>query len=166
MATLVPALAGCSADLATQHALFLCSGAGAVDYDTGAPQNASCATAEDQADVVIVTGTALNRREAIDEKRADSGTIEARRQRTRPAAGQELWQEPQSPARGSMYVKKGEGRYVQIRGVASNPNNVTINGAQKRFYLTRVARSCAEAATPVAHTARPPRCSAYGGDRR
>lgn len=65
-----------------------------------------------------------------------------------------------------MYVKKGEGRYVQIRGVASNPNNVTINGAQKRFYLTRVARSCAEAATPVAHTARPPRCSAYGGDRR
>jgi hypothetical protein len=77
MATLAPTLAGCSADLATQHARFLCSGAGAVDYDTGAPQNASCATAEDQTDVVIVTGTALNRREAIDEKRADSGTIEA-----------------------------------------------------------------------------------------
>lgn len=36
----------------------------------------------------------------------------------------------------SMFVEMGEGRYVQIRGVASNPNNVTINGAQKRFYLT------------------------------
>ena len=131
MATLAPALAGCSADLATQHARFLCSGAGAVDYDTGAPLNASGATAEDQTDVVIVTGTALNRLPGV-----------------------------------SMFVEKGEGRYVQIRGVASNPNNVTINGAQKRFYLTRVARSCAEAATPVAHTARPPRCSAYGGDRR
>ena len=30
----------------------------------------------------------------------------------------------------SMLVEKGEGRYVQIRGVASNLNNVTINGVQ------------------------------------
>ena len=122
MATLAPTLAGCSADLATQHARFLCSGAGAVDYDTGAPLNASGATAEDQTDVVIVTGTALNRLPGV-----------------------------------SMFVEKGEGRYVQIRGVASNLNNVTINGAQKRFYLTpccpvlrrdhRVRRTYRQAAT-------------------
>ena len=57
----------------------------------------------------------------------------------------------------SMFVEKGEGRYVQIRGVASNINNVTINGAQKRFYLTpccpvlrrdhRVRRTYRQAAT-------------------
>ena len=29
-----------------------------------------------------------------------------------------------------MLVEKGEGRYVQVRGVASNLNNVTINGVQ------------------------------------
>jgi TonB-dependent receptor len=96
-----------------------------------APQNASGTTAEDQTDVVIVTGTALNRREAIDEKREDSRTIEA-------LGVDELGQLPDKNVGESlnrlpgvsMIVEKVEGRYVQIRGVASNLNNVTINGVQ------------------------------------
>lgn len=82
-------------------------------------------------DVVIVTGTALNRKAAIAEKRDDSRTIEA-------LGVDELGQLPDKNVGESlnrlpgvsMLVEKGEGRYVQIRGVASNLNNVTINGVQ------------------------------------
>lgn len=95
------------------------------------PQQAPQATLEEADDVVVITGTALNRKEAIDEKRDDSRTIEA-------LGVDELGQLPDKNVGESlnrlpgvsMLVEKGEGRYVQIRGVASNLNNVTINGVQ------------------------------------
>ncbi len=95
------------------------------------PETSSGTITGDPTDVVIVTGTALNRREAIDEKREDSRTIEA-------LGVDELGQLPDKNVGESlnrlpgvsMLVEKGEGRYVQIRGVASNLNNVTINGVQ------------------------------------
>jgi len=82
-------------------------------------------------DVVVITGSSLNRKEAIDQKREDSRTIEA-------LGVDELGQLPDKNVGESlnrlpgvsMLVEKGEGRYVQIRGVASNLNNVTINGVQ------------------------------------
>ena len=89
------------------------------------------AALQESDDVVIITGSALNRKEAIDEKREDSRTIEA-------LGVDELGQLPDKNVGESlnrlpgvsMLVEKGEGRYVQIRGVASNLNNVTINGVQ------------------------------------
>lgn len=89
------------------------------------------APSQEADDVVVITGSALIRKEAIDEKRIDSRTIEA-------LGVDELGQLPDKNVGESlnrlpgvsMLVEKGEGRYVQVRGVASNLNNVTINGVQ------------------------------------
>lgn len=82
-------------------------------------------------DVIIITGTALSRADALEQKRDDRRLIEA-------LGVDELGQLPDKNVGESlnrlpgvtMLVEKGEGRYVQIRGVASNLNNVTINGVQ------------------------------------
>ena len=95
------------------------------------PQSAPERPASEDTDVIVITGTALTRKEAIEEKREDSRTIEA-------LGVDELGQLPDKNVGESlnrlpgvsMLVEKGEGRYVQIRGVASNLNNVTINGVQ------------------------------------
>lgn len=71
------------------------------------------------------------RQDAIDQKRQDDRIIEA-------LGVDELGQLPDKNVGESlnrlpgvtMLVEKGEGRYVQIRGVAANLNHVTINGVQ------------------------------------
>lgn len=86
---------------------------------------------QEETDVVVITGTALARKEALEEKKEDSRTIEA-------LGVDELGQLPDKNVGESlnrlpgvsMLVEKGEGRYVQVRGVSSNLNNVTINGVQ------------------------------------
>ena len=103
----------------------------AYAQQTGDQPPASDTAAQERTDVVVVTGTALNRKEAIESKKEDSRTIEA-------LGVDELGQLPDKNVGESlnrlpgvsMLVEKGEGRYVQIRGVASNLNNVTINGVQ------------------------------------
>lgn len=80
---------------------------------------------------IIVTGTALARQNAIEEKKNSDQIIEA-------LGVDELGQLPDKNIGEtlnrlpgvSMLVEKGEGRYVQIRGVNSTLNNVTINGVQ------------------------------------
>lgn len=82
-------------------------------------------------ETVVVTGTAKSRQDALDQKKEDSRLIEA-------LGVDELGQLPDKNVGESlnrlpgvtMLVEKGEGRYVQIRGVAANLNNVTINGVQ------------------------------------
>ena len=82
-------------------------------------------------ETVVVTGTAKSRQDAIDQKREDDRIIEA-------LGVDELGQLPDKNVGESlnrlpgvtMLVEKGEGRYVQVRGVAANLNNVTINGVQ------------------------------------
>lgn len=82
-------------------------------------------------ETVVVTGTAKSRQDAIDQKREDDRIIEA-------LGVDELGQLPDKNVGESlnrlpgvtMLIEKGEGRYVQIRGVAANLNNVTINGVQ------------------------------------
>jgi len=89
------------------------------------------AAAAEPTDVIIVTGSALARQRALDVKRNDTRIVEA-------LGSDELGQFPDNNigeslnriAGVSMLVEKGEGRYVQIRGVAANLNNVTINGLQ------------------------------------
>lgn len=78
---------------------------------------------------IIVYGTARNRFESISRKRDADRLIEA-------LGTDELGQLPDknvgealNRAPGvSMLVEKGEGRYVQIRGVRPELNNVTLNG--------------------------------------
>ena len=81
-------------------------------------------------DTVVVEGTQLSRRLGIEEKRDALQTIEA-------LGVDELGQLPDKNvgeslnrlAGVSMLVEKGEGRYVQIRGINPSLNNVTINGS-------------------------------------
>lgn len=97
------------------------------------PSFAQQAQEPDQAESeeIVVTGTALSRQNAIDEKRTDIRIIEA-------LGVDELGQMPDRNIGEtlnrlpgvSMLVEKGEGHYVQIRGVNSSLNNVTINGVQ------------------------------------
>ncbi|MEM8815438.1 MAG: TonB-dependent receptor [Pseudomonadota bacterium] len=83
----------------------------------------------DQVEEIIVFGTARNRVESISQKRDADRIIEA-------LGTDELGQLPDknvgealNRAPGvSMLVEKGEGRYVQIRGVRPELNNVTLNG--------------------------------------
>lgn len=80
-------------------------------------------------DEVIVTGTKLSRETGINAKREALGIIDA-------LGTDELGQLPDKNvgeslnrlAGVSMLVEKGEGRYVQIRGINPSLNNVTING--------------------------------------
>lgn len=81
-------------------------------------------------DTVVVEGTQLSRKLGIEEKRDALQTIEA-------LGVDELGQLPDKNvgeslnrlAGVSMLVEKGEGRYVQIRGINPSLNNVTINGS-------------------------------------
>lgn len=80
---------------------------------------------------IVVVGTARSRQDALAQRQEDSRVIAA-------LGADELGQFPDRNVGESlnrlpgvsMLVEKGEGRYVQVRGVASNLNNVTINGVQ------------------------------------
>jgi TonB-dependent receptor len=80
-------------------------------------------------DTVIVQGSQLSRQKGIAEKRDALSVIDA-------LGVDELGQLPDKNvgeslnriAGVSMLVEKGEGRYVQIRGINPSLNNVTING--------------------------------------
>ena len=81
-------------------------------------------------DTVVVQGSQLSRLKGIAEKRDALSVIDA-------LGVDELGQLPDNNvgeslnriAGVSMLVEKGEGRYVQIRGINPSLNNVTINGA-------------------------------------
>ncbi len=83
-----------------------------------------------QMEEITVVGTSLSRALALEEKQADSRLIEA-------LGTDELGQFPDRNVGESlnrlpgvsMLVEKGEGRFVQIRGINPALNNVTINGA-------------------------------------
>ncbi|MDP3740595.1 MAG: TonB-dependent receptor [Hyphomonadaceae bacterium] len=118
--------------MALRHFLFGSAGLLAFGAQAFSQQGGPAETAADQAgDVVVITGSALARKEALEEKKDESRTIEA-------LGVDELGQLPDKNVGESlnrlpgvsMLVEKGEGRYVQVRGVASNLNNVTINGVQ------------------------------------
>lgn len=80
-------------------------------------------------DEIVVIGTKLSRQKAIEEKQNDTRVIDA-------LGIDELGQLPDKNVGESlnrlpgvtMLVEKGEGRFVQIRGVNPGLNNVTING--------------------------------------
>ena len=105
------------------------SGSAVVDVSG----DASAAASEKDADLgsTIVTGTALARSRAIAEKQDALGVVDA-------LGVDELGQLPDKNVGESlnrmpgvsMLVEKGEGRYVQIRGINPSLNNVTINGVQ------------------------------------
>jgi len=105
--------------------------AAAVSLCSMLAPSAATAQAADANDVeeIIVFGTARNRVESISRKRDADRIIEA-------LGTDELGQLPDknvgealNRAPGvSMLVEKGEGRYVQIRGVRPELNNVTLNG--------------------------------------
>ncbi len=81
-------------------------------------------------DTIVIEGSLLSRKQGIMDKRDASQIIEA-------LSADELGQLPDKNvgeslnrlAGVSMLVEKGEGRYVQIRGINPSLNNVTINGA-------------------------------------
>jgi len=110
---------------------LLCSAGVVLVSGPALAQQADPQAQQPPVDVVVVTGSALARKGAIEEKKQDSRTIEA-------LGVDELGQLPDKNvgeslnrlAGVSMLVEKGEGRYVQVRGVAANLNNVTINGVQ------------------------------------
>ncbi|MDT0499056.1 TonB-dependent receptor [Algiphilus sp. W345] len=105
------------------------SGSAVVD----ASGDASAVAVEKDADLgsTVVTGTALARSRAIAEKQDALGVVDA-------LGVDELGQLPDKNIGESlnrmpgvsMLVEKGEGRYVQIRGINPSLNNVTINGVQ------------------------------------
>lgn len=82
-------------------------------------------------DEIIVQGSNLSRARAIGQKQNDSRLIEA-------LGADELGQFPDRNVGESlnrmpgvsMLVEKGEGRFVQIRGINPALNNITINGVQ------------------------------------
>lgn len=90
----------------------------------------SAAAAPDGAEIVV-TGSLLSRTRAAEQKRLDDRVIEV-------LGADDLGQFPDRNIGESlnrlpgvtMLVEKGEGRYVQLRGLAANLNNVTINGLQ------------------------------------
>ncbi|MCB1664635.1 MAG: TonB-dependent receptor [Pseudomonadales bacterium] len=89
------------------------------------------ATGSDEIEEIIVQGSNLSRQRAIEQKQMDSRLIEA-------LGADELGQFPDRNVGESlnrlpgvsMLVEKGEGRFVQIRGINPALNNVTINGVQ------------------------------------
>lgn len=86
---------------------------------------------DDAIEEIIVQGSSLSRARAIEQKQMDSRLIEA-------LGADELGQFPDRNVGESlnrlpgvsMLVEKGEGRFVQIRGINPALNNVTINGVQ------------------------------------
>lgn len=117
----------------TFKTLLLASSAGL--FSLACAQPAFAQPAEDAAgdaatvDEIIVQGTKLSRQRAIDEKRNADGVVDA-------LGVDELGQLPDKNVGESlnrlpgvsMLVEKGEGRFVQIRGINPALNNVTING--------------------------------------
>ncbi|MEQ8179426.1 MAG: TonB-dependent receptor [Amphiplicatus sp.] len=113
--------------------LLLASTAGLISLASAQPAFAQPAAARDAepVDEIIVQGTKLSRQRAIDEKRNADGVIDA-------LGVDELGQLPDKNVGESlnrlpgvsMLVEKGEGRFVQIRGINPALNNVTINGVQ------------------------------------
>ena len=87
--------------------------------------------ASDSIEEIIVQGSNLSRAKAIEQKQMDARLIEA-------LGADELGQFPDRNVGESlnrlpgvsMLVEKGEGRFVQIRGINPALNNVTINGVQ------------------------------------
>ena len=85
----------------------------------------------DAIEEIIVQGSNLSRARAIEQKQMDARLIEA-------LGADELGQFPDRNVGESlnrlpgvsMLVEKGEGRFVQIRGINPALNNVTINGMQ------------------------------------
>lgn len=85
----------------------------------------------EEVEEIIVQGSNLSRQRAIEQKQMDSRLIEA-------LGADELGQFPDRNVGESlnrlpgvsMLVEKGEGRFVQIRGINPALNNVTINGVQ------------------------------------
>lgn len=88
-------------------------------------------TSNEGIEEIVVKGTSLSRLRALEEKQNDSRLIEA-------LGIDELGQFPDRNVGESlnrlpgvsMLVEKGEGRFVQIRGINPALNNVTINGVQ------------------------------------
>src|SRR5215510_9091866 len=111
--------------------IFAFSSQALAQESAPAPPAPTTDLATDQGDVVVITGSSLTRKEAIEQKKDDSRVIEA-------LGSDELGQLPDKNVGESldrlpgvsMLVEKGEGRFVQIRGVSSDLNNVTINGVQ------------------------------------
>ncbi|GAB4520861.1 MAG: TonB-dependent receptor [Amphiplicatus sp.] len=90
----------------------------------------ACAHAQTApSDEIVVIGTKLSRQKAIEDKKDDSRVIDA-------LGVDELGQLPDKNVGESlnrlpgvsMLVEKGEGRFVQIRGINPGLNNITING--------------------------------------
>ena len=94
---------------------------------SGAQSNSS--TSEEVVEEIMVFGTARNRFESINQKRLADRIIDA-------LGTDELGQLPDKNLGESlnrvpgvsMLVEKGEGRYIQLRGVRPELNNVTLNG--------------------------------------
>ena len=101
--------------------------AAASGMNAHAQQNDSSEAIEE----IVVQGSSLSRQRAIEQKQMDSRLIEA-------LGADELGQFPDRNVGESlnrlpgvsMLVEKGEGRFVQIRGINPALNNVTINGVQ------------------------------------
>lgn len=105
--------------------------ASAAFLASAVPASAQSSGEEATIDEIIVQGTKLSRQRAIDEKRNADGVVDA-------LGVDELGQLPDKNVGESlnrlpgvsMLVEKGEGRFVQIRGINPALNNVTINGVQ------------------------------------
>ena len=134
-----PQLGACARDRAVgkhmskKHSLIY-SAAMAVMLSCGAAAAQEAGSTTDDADIaeeIVVTGTARSREDALAQRQNDTRVIAA-------LGVDELGQLPDHNVGESlnrlpgvtMLVEKGEGRYVQVRGVAANLNNVTINGVQ------------------------------------
>ncbi|WP_428409653.1 TonB-dependent receptor [Hyphococcus sp.] len=105
--------------------------ASAAFFAAALPVSAQGVEENAQVDEIIVQGSKLSRKRAIDEKRNADGVVDA-------LGVDELGQLPDKNVGESlnrlpgvsMLVEKGEGRFVQIRGINPSLNNVTINGVQ------------------------------------
>lgn len=108
--------------------LVLACGAGSLQV---LAQNAADDNGTAQITEIEVKGSNLSRQRALQQKQNDSRVLEA-------LGADELGQFPDRNVGESlnrlpgvsMLVEKGEGRFVQIRGINPALNNVTINGAQ------------------------------------
>jgi TonB-dependent receptor len=103
--------------------------ASAASMGVNAQQSAG--SGSESIEEIIVQGSNLSRARAIEQKQMDARLIEA-------LGADELGQFPDRNVGESlnrlpgvsMLVEKGEGRFVQIRGINPALNNVTINGVQ------------------------------------
>jgi len=93
-------------------------------------RSAAASSGYDFSDEIVVLGSALSRRSALRTKRDATAIVDAQ-------GPDELGQLPDTNAGESvdrlagvsMLVEKGEGRYVQVRGLDTALNAITLNGA-------------------------------------